>query len=329
MPDCDHRGNLLVSKLWSLGDQSILAVDDFREMRSMMREMCTGLGATDITLCSNGEEALEKLAGRPHTIILCDYNLGAGKDGQQVLEEARDRKLINQATLFVMITAENAISQVMGAVEHQPDTYLSKPFTKGELQARIRKLQDKKAVFKGIAKAADRQQSQQAIALCDQQLKAYPRYGFELLRIKADLLIGEGDLEAAEAVFKQVLANRELPWALHGLGRVRVGQQRWAEATEQFRAAIAARDNFMPAYDDLAEALRAQGLEVDAQAALADAVERSPKNVRRQQKLGALSLKTGDLEVAQKAFSSAIREGRNSCFGGPGDHDRSIGCGRS
>ena len=86
MPDCDHRGNLLVSKLWSLGDQSILAVDDFREMRSMMREMCTGLGATDITLCSNGEEALEKLAERPHTIILCDYNLGAGKDGQQVLE---------------------------------------------------------------------------------------------------------------------------------------------------------------------------------------------------------------------------------------------------
>lgn len=320
MPDCDYRGNLLVSKLWSLGDQSILAVDDFREMRSMMREMCTGLGATDITLCSNGEEALEKLAERPRTIILCDYNLGAGKDGQQVLEEARDRKLINQATLFVMITAENAISQVMGAVEHQPDTYLSKPFTKGELQARIRKLQDKKAVFKDIAKAADRQQSQQAIALCDQQLKAYPRYGFELLRIKADLLIGEGDLEAAEAVFKQVLANRELPWALHGLGRVRVGQQRWAEATEQFRAAIAARDNFMPAYDDLAEALRAQGLESDAQAALADAVERSPKNVRRQQKLGALSLKTGDLEVAQKAFSSAIREGRNSCFGGPGDY---------
>lgn len=309
-----------MSKLWSLGDQSILAVDDFREMRSMMREMCTGLGATDITLCSSGEEALTQLADRTRTIILCDYNLGAGKDGQQVLEEARDRKLINQASLFVMITAENAISQVMGAVEHQPDTYLSKPFTKGELQARIRKLQDKKAVFRDIIAAAERQQSLKAIALCDRQLKAYPRYGFELLRLKADLLIDEDKLDAAEEVYKQVLANRELPWALHGLGRVRVAQQRWVEATDQFRAAIAARDNFMPAYDDLAHALQAQGLEGAAQEALSDAVERSPKNVRRQQKLGALSLKAGNLEVAQKAYSSAIKEGRNSCFGGPGDY---------
>ena len=309
-----------MSKLWSLGDQSILAVDDFREMRSMMREMCTGLGATDITLCSSGEEALEQLADRPRTIILCDYNLGTGKDGQQVLEEARDRKLINQASLFVMITAENAISQVMGAVEHQPDTYLSKPFTKGELQARIRKLQDKKVVFRDIIVAAENQQALRAIALCDQQIKAYPRYGFELLRLKADLLIGEDKLDAAEEVYKQVLANRELPWALHGLGRVRVAQQRWVEATDQFRAAIAARDNFMPAYDDLAHALQAQGLESAAQAALADAVQRSPKNVRRQQKLGALSLKAGDLDQAQKAFSSAIKEGRNSCFGGPGDY---------
>lgn len=309
-----------MSKLWSLGDQSILAVDDFREMRSMMREMCTGLGATDVTLCSSGEEALVKLAERPRTIILCDYNLGAGKDGQQVLEEARDRKLISQASLFVMITAENAISQVMGAVEHQPDTYLSKPFTKGELQARIRKLQDKKVVFRDIVAAAEGQQTLRALALCDQQIKAFPRYGFELLRLKADLLIGEDKLDAAEEVYKQVLANRELPWALHGLGRVRVAQQRWVEATDQFRAAIAARDNFMPAYDDLAHALQAQGLESAAQETLAEAVQRSPKNVRRQQKLGALSLKAGDLDQAQKAYSSAIKEGRNSCFGGPGDY---------
>ena len=308
-----------MSKLWSLDDQSILAVDDFREMRSMMREMCTGLGATDITLSSNGEEALEALAERPRSIVLCDYNLGPGKDGQQVLEEARDRKLINSATLFVMITAENAIAQVMGAVEHQPDSYLSKPFTKGELQARIRKLQDKKAVFKDISRAIEAHRGTLAVQLCDQQLQAYPRYQFELQRIKADVLIGEGDYEAAAAVYKQVLAQRELPWALHGMGRICVDQQRWEEAADHFRAAIAARDNFMPAYDDLARALQAQGKVQDAQNTLADAVARSPKNVRRQQQLGSLSLGNGDLAVAEKAYQSAIREGKNSRYGGPGD----------
>ncbi|CAK0759075.1 hypothetical protein CCP3SC15_2450004 [Gammaproteobacteria bacterium] len=46
---------------------------------------------------------------RSYDIVLCDYNLGDGRDGMQILEEAKQRHLIGLTTVFVMITAESSI----------------------------------------------------------------------------------------------------------------------------------------------------------------------------------------------------------------------------
>ena len=75
--------------LWSLKDKKILIVDDFAEMRSSLRNMLTPFDANDISMASTGEEAIELIAHNKFDIIMCDYNLGDGKDGQQVLEEAK------------------------------------------------------------------------------------------------------------------------------------------------------------------------------------------------------------------------------------------------
>ena len=160
-------------ELWSLKNQNILIIDDFSEMRSMMRQMVTSLGAINISTARNGEEAIACMQKTRFDIVLCDYNLGDAKDGQQILEEAKHRKLINDFTLFLMITAENTSYMVMGAMEYFPDDYLNKPFTKTTLQARLRKLMDAKQACKDIYQCIDKKQYDQALAYIDNATQDY------------------------------------------------------------------------------------------------------------------------------------------------------------
>ncbi|MGD8932607.1 MAG: response regulator, partial [Chromatiales bacterium] len=112
-----------------LNQRSYLVVDDFGDMRSTLRSMLSLFGVTDIDNAKNGADAIQQMEHKRYGVVLCDYNLGIGKDGQQVLEEARHRNLISVSTAFIMITAENTLSMVLGALEYEPDSYLYKPFT--------------------------------------------------------------------------------------------------------------------------------------------------------------------------------------------------------
>jgi CheY-like chemotaxis protein len=74
--------------LWTLKPYRILVVDDFSDMRSYIRGMLAAYGAVDIRLPKNGDEAVTALQAERHDLVLCDDNLGDGRDGQQVLEQA-------------------------------------------------------------------------------------------------------------------------------------------------------------------------------------------------------------------------------------------------
>lgn len=97
-----------------LAAKSYLVIDDFGDMRTMIKGLLRWLGTNDIYAARDGKATVGLMEKRGYDVVLCDYNLGVGKDGQQVLEEARKRQLINIATVFVMITAENSRDMVMG-----------------------------------------------------------------------------------------------------------------------------------------------------------------------------------------------------------------------
>ena len=122
------------TKAWSR--KKVLLVDDFRNFIITMRNMLASLGFVIIDTANDGEEAVSRIMSRRYDIVLCDYNLGPGKDGQQVLEEVKQRQLLSPLTIFMMVTAENSLEMVMGAAEYQPDEYLIKPFTKQVLEKR-------------------------------------------------------------------------------------------------------------------------------------------------------------------------------------------------
>ncbi len=307
-------------RLWTLQGLRILIVDDFAQMRTMLREMLVSSGADDIESVKNGEEALEAMSRRKPDIVLCDYNLGDGKDGQQVLEEAREHDWLPYSCIFILITAENTLEMVMGVVEHEPDAYLTKPFTRVVLQQRLRRLQEKKRRFAEIAHAVEHGEFMRACLLCDKAIASGDRYRFDLMRIKGDALLRAGDFAAAEKHYQHVLALRELPWAQLGLGRSLCQLGRWTDAVQVLEQAIKAKENFVAAHDWLARAQQALGKLGEAEQTLQRAVKLSPKNLRRQKALGDTALQNGHLEVAEQAFSQVLREGRNSIFGSPSDY---------
>jgi DNA-binding response OmpR family regulator len=59
--------------------------------------------------------------------VLCDYNLGDGMDGQELLER-RKTGTLPLSTIWIMITGERKYERVVAAAEMAPDDYILKPF---------------------------------------------------------------------------------------------------------------------------------------------------------------------------------------------------------
>ncbi|HAT33064.1 MAG TPA: response regulator, partial [Janthinobacterium sp.] len=148
-------------------DKHYLLIDDFAGIRILLRESLRNLGARFIDQAASGGEAMKMLAKTRYDVVLCDYNLGEGKNGQQVLEEARVHNLTAPSSVWLMVSAEKSVESVMGAAEHQPDAYLIKPITEGVLLTRLNRVWHKKQVFREIDQACLEKDFLRAARLCE------------------------------------------------------------------------------------------------------------------------------------------------------------------
>jgi tetratricopeptide (TPR) repeat protein len=294
----------------------VLVVDDFFNFRKTVKGMLASLGVGQIIDAFDGESALLRLSVSKYDIILCDYNLGPGKDGQQVLEEGKYHKYISYMTIFMMVTAENSMDMVMGAVEYMPDDYLMKPFTKQMLEKKILSALEKKIALKEIIQTIEAMDYQKALTLCDEAIEKGLKYISEVLRIYTK----GGDLQRTETFYKEVATMCKVPWALLGLGKCQFLQGRLEDAKETFTQLIKTNNKVMAAYDWQAKVLDAMGNPQEAQNVLMKAAEISPRTLERQRELGAISHKNQDLKTAVKSFRTAIRYGKNSAFKTPSDY---------
>jgi len=305
--------------LWTLKDLNILIVDDFPEMRSMMRSMLLPFGANKLTEVRNGDEAVDAMSKQTMHIVLCDYSLGDGKDGQQVLEEAKERNLLPYSSIFILVTAENTSNMVMGAVEYQPDDYLVKPFNKTVLQARLSKLQERKQGLHDIARVLDEKKYHAAIELCDKQIAAGSKSALELIRLKGELLLRIGDFDGAKRVYEKALEARDFSWARFGLGQTYFHLKLYEQARTAFEDLISINNKYVLAYDWLAKVHKALGDNKSTQDVLADAIKISPKAILRQKALAEVALANNDLVTAEHSYKHVVREGKNSVHRSPSD----------
>lgn len=292
--------------------KNYLVVDDFVGVRQLLRESLRNLGAKNIDQASSGGEAMALLARSRYDVVLCDYNLGEGKNGQQVLEEARVRNLLMPSSVWLMVSAEKSVESVMGAAEHQPDAYLIKPITEGVLLTRLNRVWHKKQVFKKIDQAYAEKDFLRAARLCDEQIEQNKVHEIELLRMKAMLMLKSGEPGKAREAYERVLQEREYQWARTGLAKIRMANGEYEQARQIFQQVIAENRYYMDAYDQLAQAHTAMGQPEEACTILERAAKLSPNSVTRQRALGHVSLKLGNMGMAEKAFRKCIAIGEYS-----------------
>ena len=294
-----------------------LIIDDFENFRLSLKQMVRSCGVEQIDVAINGEDAIQRCQQSTFDIILCDYNLGDGKNGQQVLEELRFSNLLKHTGLFIMVTAETSKDMVMGALEYLPDSYITKPLTKVVLQQRLDKLIEQREKLKPINDALDNHDNQKAIELLGQEIKSETRYLLWCLRTLANLYYHKGELEKSRKIYDDVLTKRDIGWARLGLGRVKAAIGEVESAVEDFSHVLDVNPNIIEAYDELAEAYLQLREPRKAQKTLEDAVGISPHAYNRQQKLATVCSSNNDHEGAAGAFKATMKLGFNSVHDKP------------
>lgn len=296
-----------------------LVVEDFPGMRNALRLSLTNFGITRVQLAANAAEALYQVKQKAYDFILCDFNLGDGRDGQQLLEELRHGNLIALETVFMMVTAESFYEKVVATAELAPDDYMIKPFSPEVLRSRLESILLRKRAFRDVYRHFQAQELEASIAACDALIQAQPRYLVDALRFKGELLVTLGRFDEAEALYQQVITMRAIPWARLGLSRALHLQNKDEAAEEELRDVLEKAPEMVAAYDLLSEVCLAKKDAAAAQEALEKGVAISGRTVRRQQKLGEIAHGNGDLDTARTAFSNVLEKGRHSIFVSPGD----------
>ncbi|MGK2952008.1 MAG: tetratricopeptide repeat protein [Thiobacillus sp.] len=301
------------------GELRALVVDDSPNMRNALRLTLSNFGVTKVQLASNAAEAIFQVKGKPCDFILCDFNLGEGRDGQQLLEEMRHGNLISLETVFMMVTAEAFYEKVVATAELAPDDYMIKPFSPEVLRNRLDSILLRKRAFREAYRHFLAQNLEAAIAACDELIRSKPKFVVEALRFKGDLLVALERSEEAEALYKDVIQMRAIPWARLGLARTLHLQKKEDAAEEELRDVLKHAPEMVAAYDLLSEVCLAKKDVSAALDALKKGVAISSKTVRRQQKLGEVAHDNGDLDTARTAFSNVLNKGRHSIFVTPTD----------
>jgi tetratricopeptide (TPR) repeat protein len=303
----------------SYSDKKILIIDDLPEMRSSLRSQVGTLGCEKISICGTVRDALELCRQNRFDVILCDYYLGGGTDGQQFLEFIRSRSLISRSALFIMVTAEKGYEGVVTAAECLPDEYLLKPFTAETLKLRLERLLEKKNRLAKIDALQDKERWSEVVTACDAIIAARDRYLIDAMRIKGNALVMAGRAQEAIPFYEQVLAMRFMPWAKLGLARAlhQAGEVERCRTT--LDALLIESPQLMSAYDLLGR-LHLESGDADAALSVLDEASRiSPNSLARHRAIATVAEEKKDFSRVEQALDLVVKKTRNSPLRETGD----------
>lgn len=285
-----------------------LVIDDQSQARDALRTVAQTMGAFAVEFATNYQDAIFRIRNNAPDVILCDYMLGDGRSGQQLLEELRRFKLLPDETIFMMVTGEQSYEQVVSAVELVPDDYIIKPFSPDKLQLRLDRIVAKKDFFADYYQEKRAEEYANAIALLQKKRGSETGrpYRFEIMRQQAEVFLASGDAKAAEAAYRDIIENHEFPWARAGVARSLHKQNRLTEAREEIEKAVSNSPNFFDASDLKASICMAQGEHEEAQQVLDEVAKKTPRNYLRKRLLAEAATLNGDTETARTAMADVI-----------------------
>jgi len=290
-----------------------LIVDGNPQLRIAVDHMLKAFGAWLIDFAADSHEAISKSEAGCYDVVICDFQL-PGRNGQHVLEELRERKILRHTSVFVMMSAETTLEMVLGAIDHQPDAYINKPVTTDLLKQRLDALLVENEVLYELKHALDMDRISEAISRCQEKIAKGSRYARWCEKMLAALHLRSGEYMAAMQVYEDVLAGRALLWAQVGLARVHMALGDYGKAEVLLRSVIDSTPLCLVAYDLLAETMNQQGNAKEAQLLLTKAVKYSPTAILRHAELGKISWQNLDVENSLEAYRNAVELGRHSIY---------------
>ena len=114
----------------------ILIIEDDPGIRTVLRLALKGAGYASILETGLGDEGLEMVRRERPALVLLDLML-PGLDGLSVCREIR-RSEKTASTPIVMLTARSSEEDVVAGLELGADDYVTKPFSKAILLARVK-----------------------------------------------------------------------------------------------------------------------------------------------------------------------------------------------
>jgi CheY-like chemotaxis protein len=275
---------------------------DRHHRRDSLRLMLGALGVTAVHGAGNSAEVIRQVKSNRFDIIVSDFVLDDGRDGQQLLEELRHAHLIPLSTVYMIITSERGHTNVVALAELAPDDYLIKPFTADQLQIRLVKAIYKKHVLRAIYEQIERGALQEAIAACDRVIQQQPPTCTMRCASRVSCCIAgqdarsRGGVPARAGRTRRALGQDGLAVALRDRGALDEAEQLAEQVTQE-------APDYLSAYDFLASVHEAQGRLDDAQHALQRAADASPHNTVRQRLVGDVAARNKDLLTAGRPMA--------------------------
>ncbi|MBW8192401.1 response regulator [Neiella marina] len=290
----------------------VLIVDDQRAFQVTLKGMLVNLGIKDIHFVESSEAAIRSCRSTKYDVVLADYNLGPGKNGQQLLESLRAKKLLSASAIYFIISGESTRGVVLGAIEREPDDYLVKPFSLKQLSTRLRRAYLKHTELEDIYAAIHTDDLEAAKVSCRELLSKKSRYSGLCNKILAELYIRTGEPQEAEKILRAILEQRDLVWARVSLGHALNAAKNPQEALSMVAPILKSSPLTVEAQDCMADSYIALGDEDKALELLKKATDLSPFRPERQTKLAQLALANDQYQMALDAFKQVYEQSRRA-----------------
>lgn len=294
--------------------KSILIIDDMPSMCGLLKAIAQSLGGKDIDLSYRAADAVNRLASKPYDIVLCDYYLGEGMNGQHILEQGRARGHVKAGTAFLMVTAEKSRGVVLGTLEENPDAYIVKPFNREIVQKTLERVLAQKEDMAAIHQAVEQGDLATAISACGEKIQEQPANRLDYLKIQSGLMIEAERYAEAREIFEEILSERKIPWANLGMAKALYHAHEYTQAKDVLGQLIANNKNHIECYDWLAKTYVALGDPVTAQRVLTLGVKLSPNSVQRVRSLAGLAAANNDIPTASRSYRELIARAKNSIY---------------
>ena len=135
-------------------DPALLVVDDNEDNRYVLSQQLNIQGYDNITIATNGHEALNNLRSKSFDLVLLDIMM-PDLNGYEVLERMRSSPELRNIPV-IMISGIGELDSVVRCIELGAEDYLPKPFEPTLLRARVRATLERKRLHDQVmAQAAD------------------------------------------------------------------------------------------------------------------------------------------------------------------------------